>query len=51
MKRIEIDTLLPTKSHWEFAIVPNINFGYFNGYYFISFAWLLWYVVIMIKKK
>ena len=55
MKRIEIDTLSPTKSRWEFAIIPNINFGYdscySNGAYYISFAWLLWYVIIMIKKK
>lgn len=51
MKRIEIDTLLPSKSRWEFAIIPNINIGYVNGYYFIAFAWLLWHIIIIIKKK
>lgn len=51
MKRIEIEIVYPSKLHWEFAIVPNINFGYVNGYYFVAFAWLLWHVIIIIKKK
>lgn len=51
MKRIEIDTLSPTKSRWEFAIIPNITFGYTYVSYYIAFAWLLWYVIIIIKKS
>lgn len=59
MKRIEIDTLLPSKSRWEFVIIPSISFGYYSesyfGYgpkrYFIYFSWLLWNTMIMIKKK
>ena len=51
MKRIEIETVLPSKSQWEFAILPNIHFGYTNGCYFIAFGWLLWHVVIIINKS
>lgn len=55
MKRIEIDIESPHKCEWEFSIIPDINFGYVSNYthgrYFIAFGWLLWCVIIIIKKK
>lgn len=51
MKRIEIKTAWPSKSQWEFAVVPIINLGYVNKCYFVAVAWLLWHIIIIIKKK
>lgn len=40
------------KFSWEFFIIPTINFDWsnkVNGFVFITFLWLRWYVGVRIR--